>query len=477
MAQTNVFAMVPSWQQWDGRIVNGRFLLQQYLGGSEQSAVYLTEIEGARAAIKLVRANAPGAQAQVASWKLAGQLSHPNLVRIFETGLWHADDQQDMQFAIIEYCEESLAGVLRHRPLAPAETREMLVPALDALKYLHVQGILHGQIKPTNILAVADQLKLSTDGVRRNGEADHSRVAGPYDAPERTTGTISLNGDIWSLGMTLVETLTNRLPLRDKDGNPELPEKLPPPFDAIAKGCLTPDRERRLSPTAIRNLLDRPVIETLAETKAVAKSEETSSSSDGRTVPAYGPAPAAARSSSQDKNAKGSALAGKRAFVLAATALFLILAIALGLRLVGNSAKPSQSNATRVAQPDGATATGPAPPSVSAGASKPRPLTTDPGAVLHEVMPDVSSQARNTINGTVKVKVRVAVNTEGKVSQATLSERGPSKYFAKQALQAARQWTFVAPAHDEKPEASEWTLRFEFRKSGTKATAQRTSRS
>jgi len=90
-------------------------------------------------------------------------------------------------------------------------------------------------------------------------------------------------------------------------------------------------------------------------------------------------------------------------------------------------------------------------------------------------MPDVSSQARNTINGTVKVKVRVAVNTEGKVSQATLSERGPSKYFAKQALQAARQWTFVAPAHDEKPEASEWTLRFEFRKSGTKATAQRTS--
>lgn len=466
--------MAPSWHQWDGRIVNGRFPLREYLGGSQQSAVYLIEIEGARAAIKLIPANAPHAQAQVASWKLAGQLSHPNLVRIFETGLWHVDDHQDMQFAIIEYCEENLAGVLRHRALAPAETREMLVPALDALKYLHSQGILHGQIKPTNILAVADQLKLSTDGVRRNGEADHSRVAGPYDAPEKTTGTISLSGDIWSLGITLVEALTNRSPLRDKDGNLGLPEKFPPPFDAIAKGCLTPDRERRLSLTAIGDLLDRPVIETIAETKGVAKSEETSSSSDGRTGPAYGPVAAGARSSSQD-NAKGSALAGKRPFVLTATALFLILAIALGLRLVRNSSEPSQSKATSVAQPDGATAAARATTSAGAGASKPRALTNVPGAVLHEVMPDISSQARNTINGTVKVAVRVEVNAQGKVSQATLSERGPSKYFANQALQAARRWTFVAPINDENPEASDWILRFEFRKSGTKAATQRIS--
>jgi TonB family protein len=471
MAQTNAFAMVPSWQQWDGRIVNGRFPLRQYLGGSEHSVVYLTEIEGARAAIKLIPANSPRAQAQVASWKIAGQLSHPNLVRIFECGLWHADEQQDMQFAVIEYCEESLAGVLRQRPLTLAEVREMPFPALDALEYLHAQGIAHGQIKPANILAVGDQLKLSTDGLRRNGDADDSRVAGPYDPPEKTTGTISLNGDIWSLGITLVEALTKRSPLRDQDGNPELPEKLPPPFDAIVKRCLTPDPERRLSITAIRNLLDLPVTEAVAETKAVAKSEETSSSAAGRTAPAYVPAPPTADSSSVDRSAKGSVLAGKRPFVLVATALILVLAIWLGLRLVRNSSEPSQSNATSVAQPDGATATAPATTSVDAGASKPRESTTGRGAVLHEVMPDVSSQARNTINGTVKVKVRVAVDPQGKVSQAKLSEHGPSKYFADQALRAARQWTFVAPVRDEKPEASEWTLAFEFRRSGTRASA------
>jgi TonB family protein len=466
--------MVPSWQQWDGRIVNGRFRLLQYLGGSDYSAVYLTEIEGARAAIKLISVDAPHAQAQVTSWKLAGQLFHPNLVRILDTGLWHADNQQDMQFAVIEYCEESLAGVLRQRPLTPAEAREMLVPALDAMKYLHAQGIFHGQIKPTNILAVGDQLKLSTDGVRCNGEAEHSRVAGPYDPPEKTTGRISLCGDIWSLGITLVESLTNRLPASDKDGNPELLEELPPPFDAIAKGCLTPDRERRLSATAIRSLLDRPVIGAVAESKAAAKSEATSSS-DVRTAPAHGTAPAAAAGcASLDKKADGSALGVKRHFVLAAAGVFVILAMALGLRLVRKSSETSRPAATRAAQQDGKTAA-PATTSADGGSAKLKALAAVRGAVLREVMPEVSSQARNTINGTVKVKVRVVVNAQGKVSQATLAAPGPSRYFAYQALQAARRWTFVAPVQGEKPEASEWILGFEFRKSGAKATAQRTS--
>jgi TonB family protein len=378
-----------------------------------------------------------------------------------------------MQFAVIEYCEESLAGVLRQRPLTAAEAREMLVPALDAMKYLHAQGILHRQIKPTNIMAVGDQLKLSTDGVRCNGEAEHSRVAGPYDPSEKAPGALSLGSDIWSLGITLVESLTNRLPASDKDGNPELLEELPPPFDAIAKACLTPDRERRLSATAIRSLLDWPVIEAVAESKAAAKLEATSSS-DVRTTHAHGTAPVTARSSSLDMSAKSSAFAGKRPFAAAATAVFVILAIAVGLHLVRSSSESSPPAATRIARQDGATAA-PATPSTDSGAANPEVLNVSPGAVLHEVMPEVSSQARNTINGTVKVKVRVEVNAQGKVSQATLGAPGPSRYFANQALQAARQWTFVAPVHSEKPEASEWILSFEFRKSGAKATAQRTS--
>jgi TonB family protein len=275
------------------------------------------------------------------------------------------------------------------------------------------------------------------------------------------------------LGITLVESLTNRLPASDKDGNPELLEELPPPFDAIAKGCLTPDRERRLSATAIRSLLNRPVIEAVAESKAAAKSEATSSS-DVRTAPAYGTAPAAAGSASLDKKADGSALGVKRHLVLAAAAVFVILAMALGLRLVRKSSETLRPAATRAAQQDGKTAV-PATSSADGGSAKLKASPAVRGSVLREVMPEVSSQARNTINGTVKVKVRVVVNAQGRVSRATLAAPGPSQYFANQALQAARQWTFVAPVQGEKAEASEWILGFEFRKSGARATAQRTS--
>jgi TonB family protein len=470
--------MVESWRQWEGRIVNGEFPLRQYLGGSDQSAVYLTEIQGARAAIKLISADAPHAQSQIARWELAGRLAHPNLVRILETGLWHADDGQGMLFAVMEYCEESLAGVLRQRPLTPAETRAMLVSALDALNYLHAQDILHGEIRPSSILAVEDQLKLSTDGVHCTDEVEYSHVAGPYDAPEKTTGTISLSRDIWSLGVTLFQALTNRLPVLDQNGDPELTEELPPPFGVIARGCLTLDQERRLSITAIRKLLDRPYVEAKAETKQVAIPEpkaaaklEAMSSLDDRTEP-DGPK-SAARSASRHESAEALALAGgKRRVVVISAVVFVILAIAVGLRLARNSLVTPQPDGARVPQlpPTGVTAT----TRTGGGAAKSTTLTVDSGAVLHEVIPEVSGEARNTINGTVKVKVRVAVDMQGRVLRATIAEGGPSKYFAREALQAARQWTFVTPIHDGKPEASEWTLLFEFRKGGTRATARRT---
>ena len=60
--------------------------------------------------------------------------------------------------------EESLDGVLGERALTiTSETREMLVPALAALDYLHKKGYAHSRLRPSNVMAVNDQLKLSTD--------------------------------------------------------------------------------------------------------------------------------------------------------------------------------------------------------------------------------------------------------------------------------------------------------------------------
>jgi hypothetical protein len=158
-----------NWQQWEGRVMGGRYALRKYLGGSDHSGVYLTDFGGARAVAKLVSADTPDAPAQLARWEAACNFAHPNLLRVYETGRWHADDEQDMFFAVMECADENLGEILSERALTPAEVREMLVPALTALEYLHGRNIVHGCLKPSNVMATGPQLKLAIDGVRRSG--------------------------------------------------------------------------------------------------------------------------------------------------------------------------------------------------------------------------------------------------------------------------------------------------------------------
>jgi serine/threonine-protein kinase len=185
----------------------------------------------------------------------------------------HADDQQDVFFAVMEYADDNLGEVVPGRALTPVEAHQMLVPTLDALNYLHGQGIVHGNIKPANIMAAGDQLKLSSDGVRPVGKSQGSVGPGnQYDAPEVATGAVSPSADIWSLGMTLVEALTGHLPAWDRgdENDPKLPEYIPRPFNDIAKHCVSRDPTLRWSATEIRKRLDAPPV-TVKE--AVAKQQ------------------------------------------------------------------------------------------------------------------------------------------------------------------------------------------------------------
>ena len=86
-------------------------------------------------------------------------------------------------------------------------------------------------------------------------------------------------------------------------------------------------------------------------------------------------------------------------------------------------------------------------------------------------MPNVSASAQRTIDGKIKVVVRVSVDPSGKVTEAKLTSAGPSKYFARLALEAAQDWKFSAPEKQGQAVASEWTLRFGYRRSGTDVVA------
>ena len=90
------------------------------------------------------------------------------------------------------------------------------------------------------------------------------------------------------------------------------------------------------------------------------------------------------------------------------------------------------------------------------------------GQVAQQVLPDVPPSARRTIHGKISVGVRVSVDSSGKVTDAELDSSGPSKYFARLAMEAAQRWTFDPPKVDGRSVLSDWVLHFEFTGNGTK---------
>ena len=90
-----------------------------------------------------------------------------------------------------------------------------------------------------------------------------------------------------------------------------------------------------------------------------------------------------------------------------------------------------------------------------------------PGAAIERPLPEVPLRARRTIHGRVKVKVKVAVDPSGSVESATLDSRPGSRYFAGIAMETARRWRFSPAQMNGQNVASEWLLKFEFRRART----------
>jgi hypothetical protein len=83
-----------------------------------------------------------------------------------------------------------------------------------------------------------------------------------------------------------------------------------------------------------------------------------------------------------------------------------------------------------------------------------------------QVIPDVSRNALNTISGTIRVSIRVIIAKDGTVLAATADEPGPSRYFARLATDAAKQWTFGPSDGDDRRVK---LVRFYFKRAGVTA--------
>lgn len=248
------------WTQSEGQIVDNKFRLQKYLAGTEHSAVFLTELpapQSKKAAIKFIAADPSTADRQLSAWSRGSRLSHPHLLKIFQYGRCRLE-RMDLLYVVLEYAEEDLSLVLPERALTASETREMLGPLLEALSYIHEKGFAHSHITPANILAAGDQLKLATDTIISTGDTrPSSRLPDVYDAPETASSPLNTSADIWSLGATLVEVLTQHPPVLplDSQSNPTFPDTLPQPFLDIACHALRRDSKRRWTTAEIAGRL------------------------------------------------------------------------------------------------------------------------------------------------------------------------------------------------------------------------------
>jgi TonB family protein len=547
--------MSEAWKTWEGQAVDG-FPLRQYLGGSDHSAVYLTQLNSSgeqKAAIKFIPADA-SAYAQLAKWRVAGELTHPHLLQLIRVGRCEFANANFL-YVVMEYAEENLSEILPQRALEPDEARQVLESVLDALSHLHAQGLAHTRIKPGNILAAGDQLKLSSDTLSEIGSAAvGTPQVGIYAAPESATVPISTAADVWSLGVTLVEALTQRTPvLRGLDV--ELPaETIPPPYLDIARRSVQVDPSRRASLKEISSLLNpnstsshREAVQhadlhtpatqspetlvatleqhetpkTLPSSEAVAAVEPSKKSLASQQVSLL-PHTLLPASPVRDTTTEPVRRKSRVAIPLVA-AVILLAAILLAPRVLNRfsqlqpqaaTVEPSIAPAPTSLTPPSSVTTPVLPPSSqtkaekraaekqaareknsaaareavsssegvnpvssrSVDAAETRPATkpakvaqTKParGAVLYQVVPDISQRARDTIQGTVRAGVKVHVDDTGKVVGAEL-DNFSSKFFGDQAVQVARRWTFTPPQVDGRNAASEWLLRFEFTQQATK---------
>ena len=203
----------------------GRYTVDGVLGHGGMATVYLahdTDLERA-VAVKVLGEPLALDAAFVERFRrearTAAQLSHPNIVQVYDTG-----EEDGRIFIVMEYVEgEGLDAVLRREGrLAPERARELGIQVCSALHYAHGKGVVHRDVKPGNLILRTDGVvKVADFGIARPAQAtqltDEGTVLGTaaYLPPEIARGERATErSDIYSLGAVLYELFTGGPPYR-----------------------------------------------------------------------------------------------------------------------------------------------------------------------------------------------------------------------------------------------------------------------
>lgn len=162
---------------------------------------------------------------------VAANFSHPNLPRVLDVGFWSA---RRVEWMTMEYLRGRDLGAIIDggKKVAFPLLVDMIAQTLDALEYIHARRIVHCDVKPDNIFLTRDPIdrrivivKLIDFGIWRPMDPPFEpmqEVSGDprYMAPEMTVldGPVDARADLYSLGITLYETLTGMHPFEESLG-------------------------------------------------------------------------------------------------------------------------------------------------------------------------------------------------------------------------------------------------------------------
>ena len=197
----------------------GRYRIERTLGHGGMAVVYLAHDEELHrpVALKVLAEHLAGDDNFRARFlqesKLAGRLSHPNVVQVYDAG-----ETEGSPYIVMEYVPgDTIAqrGKLSHVQAVP-----LALQACAGLQHAHNAGLVHRDIKPANLLVREDDvLKVADFGIARAAEltrlTQHGTVIGTaaYLSPEQAAGAeVTPATDIYSLGAVVYELLTGRAP-------------------------------------------------------------------------------------------------------------------------------------------------------------------------------------------------------------------------------------------------------------------------
>src|SRR5215218_2374996 len=203
--------------------IAGRYTLDREVGRGGMGAVWLgtDQVLGRQVALKRLGlapgVGTPEVERAEREARLAARLNHPHVVAVFDL-----IEEGEEHWLVMEYVEgRTLSELVREEgALTPDEAAPLLRQAADALAAAHESGIVHRDVKPSNILVTEEgQVKLSDFGIAR-AEADASLtqtglVTGSpaYLSPEVASGQFATDSsDVWSLGATLFHALSGHPP-------------------------------------------------------------------------------------------------------------------------------------------------------------------------------------------------------------------------------------------------------------------------